>query len=42
VQLKHLRPDISTAIEAAVLQCLNKEPSNRFESVEDVKRAILT
>jgi serine/threonine-protein kinase len=41
VPMRQLRPDVTPPLEAAVLRALAKEPAHRFESVEDMKRAML-
>jgi serine/threonine-protein kinase len=38
---RQLRPDVPPPLEAAVLRALAKEPAHRFESVEEMKRAML-
>ena len=35
-----LEPTISAAVERAVLKCIEKEPSRRFQSVADLKNAL--
>ena len=39
--LRQYRPDVTPPLEAAVLRALAKEPAQRFESVEEMKRAML-
>lgn len=36
-----LRPDISPALEQIILRAMRKEPSERYESAEDMLRAVL-
>jgi len=37
---RELKPDLPEALEAAVLRCLEKDPSARFESVAEFKKAL--
>jgi eukaryotic-like serine/threonine-protein kinase len=39
--LRQVRPDVTPPLEAAVLRALAKEPGQRFDSVEEMKRAML-
>jgi eukaryotic-like serine/threonine-protein kinase len=40
--LRKLRTDVPDGLEAAILKCLQKQPDERFQSVADLARALVT
>jgi serine/threonine-protein kinase len=40
-RIRSIRPELSEALERVVLTCLEKEPARRYQSVEELARALL-